>query len=151
MNCEGCEYMRIHRQAPFSHALLYHCYMFEERPEGNFCGQEKLSLTKPTPKINLLDMDVAKKSLNHARAMGWEIDESERGIFVKYNGLDWRPLCPYEGDQEGLAQAMAIILENGKAKPFNVFNMFNSAWWMTLNPTQENLLDEILRQQGHDA
>jgi len=93
-------------------------------------------------------MNEKEKSIALAKLIGW------KGYFADFAHYDFVWDCnpdfdctqyklePYEKSEEGLAQFAAILLKFPEA-----FNKA-SGFWHKLEPTQEAILDEILRMNG---
>ena len=105
------------------------------------------------------------KSLKLAELMGWKITDGEgqyKGspcVKVWPDRLWSRLLCPYEESEDGYTQAHAILLKFPEVMVrvfphVPVFDRNNNFKELQINedfePTQENLLDEILRMNGVD-
>ena len=95
---------------------------------------------------NIQKLSVEEKSLMLANLMGWEPDHDDPNYYwVKEFPV---MLCMYEDNLEGLSQFGAIILAHT-----GIFDRFrkelpSGEWMFGIEPTQEILLDEILRMNG---
>jgi hypothetical protein len=89
-------------------------------------------------------MKEQEKSLKLAELMGWEtiVDNMGRYLVVNtsYNWLHHSYLTPYGSGSYSLAQFAAILLAN--------IQVTRTAGYRYIEPTQANILDEILRMNG---
>jgi len=96
-------------------------------------------------------MNEQEKSLKLAELAEWE----EADATNIWTGEDlWNinshycPLEPYQNTRDGLAQFAAILLENIHLLPSFEQEHDQCGRWRPFEPTQSNLLDEILRKKG---
>ena len=101
------------------------------------------------------NMSVSEKSLKLAELMGWTTQDSSLGYhYITSKAFNACVLAPYtEGEENiGRCQFAAILLKFPE-----VMNNSNLVWWDSYNdcqnedyvePTQANILDEILRMNG---
>jgi len=100
-------------------------------------------------------MKEKEKSLELAKLMGWTDTKSihemlRHDVWVVWGGRHNR-LCMYEANNDGLAQFAAILLKFPE-----VFEYAEGGGYLKptehggcdMAPTQENILDEILRMNG---
>jgi len=97
-----------------------------------------------------------QKSLALAELMGWEQAETCPHVWFMGNGLGQMHLHPYSKSYSGLAQFAAILLKfprvfcrftEGDLDGFTSL-LFDDGYHDKLEPTQANVLDEILKMQG---
>jgi len=98
-------------------------------------------------------MNEKEKSLELAKLMGWREFKST-GAYMIFSEYELSELKPYCSDTHGLAQFGAILLQFQGVFGLNCFSSYiknkdtcsNFVW--DKEPTQENILDEILRMNG---
>lgn len=95
-------------------------------------------------------MTEIEKSRKLAELMGWKVMVSTMGTkpkhMVNMGSSEWYTLRPYNSDHWGLAQFAAILL-----KYPHVFEYAKGGGYINgKEPTQENILDEVLRINGID-
>jgi len=93
-----------------------------------------------------------EKSLELSKLMGWECSEMHKLFYIESDDeFTDCILCPYEGCYNGLAQFAAILLKFPE-----VFEYAEGGGYLKptehggcdIAPTQENILDEILKING---
>jgi len=94
-------------------------------------------------------MKETEKSLELAKLMGWREFKST-GAYMIFSEYELSELKPYCSDTQGLAQFGAILLKFPAVFEYasaGGFIKYNDGYTYT-EPTQENILDEILRING---
>lgn len=92
-------------------------------------------------------MNTELKSLELARLMGWKINKS---WILRTPYLASHELNPYEQDVYGLAQFAAILLKFPWVM-YQFVQQNDSSGIGIKEPTQANILDEILAMNGLDV
>jgi len=89
-------------------------------------------------------MNETEKSLKLAKLMRWRVD-NDGCAYLFDSGL--QPVNPYDTGAFGLSQFASILLKFSEV--FSVKRYGDNKWdWD--DPTQSNILDEILRMNGED-
>jgi len=97
-------------------------------------------------------MNEQDKSIALAKLMGWDVHIYDTQIHFKGVGIDG-VLQPYDEREYGRAQFATLLLTFPDV--LLVFQLAKEGgvgeWEYLLKPTQENILDEILRMNGVDT
>ena len=97
-------------------------------------------------------MNTEGKSMMLAKLMGWGIYGGRVTDEVGSDRIGFCEPCPYSDTQQGLAQFAAIMLRFPEV--LARFKLMDSGEWMGGliggEPTQSNILDEILRMNGKE-
>jgi len=94
------------------------------------------------------------KELALAKLMGWKLHQTDtksqlyelRDKSFRYLEGDYQPLEPYSETIAGLAQFASILLRFSQVMTLS--HACHEPIWNAKEPTQENILDEILRMNG---
>jgi len=99
-------------------------------------------------------MNEKEKSLELAKLMGWRVHVYDTHVNFDGGVIDG-VLQPYEKSKSGLAQFGAIELQHKKVMMRFAFDLCDDRWLDSKDgelfhgePTQENILDEILKLHG---
>jgi len=108
-------------------------------------------------------MNEQEKSLKLAELMGWKVEPDQYNKPLVFSGIKskvlygtyYEELCMYSDEEEGLAQFAAILLKFPEVMLRIVHRTTVSSIRreslhedFLVNPTQANILDEILRMNG---
>jgi len=101
-------------------------------------------------------MNEHEKLLKLAELMAWKVAVSDEYLKVdKFGNGVFTPFNPYTRGQDGLSQFAAILLKFPQVMMQFAFDKEKDRWLGTVDgdlfhgePTQENILDEILRMHA---
>jgi len=94
---------------------------------------------------------IEEKTEMLADLMGWELIESNQGGYWRDKNTGYRltliayQFTPYSSNMEGLAQFAAILLRFSYVLERFTKEFPSGKWMLEKEPTQERILDEILK------